>query len=217
MKKYFYEETGMYIDWPQIERLPEIDTLIDVGVGELGTPELYDRFPNAKLVLIDPIQEAVNYAKKNLSHRDYEFFKYCLGEEEETKHLYIEEEIGRSTMLKVTSLNYENEPVKKIKVEVKTLDSIFEKVFNYGKIGLKIDTEGYELKIIKGAKKILKETHFVIAEVRHNHQSFSKQYKMHEFIDEMHKNNFILTMILTAKPLIADLCFEKKSNLRFGN
>ena len=53
MKKYFYEETGMYIDWPQIERLPEIDTLIDVGVGELGTPELYDRFPNAKLVLID--------------------------------------------------------------------------------------------------------------------------------------------------------------------
>ena len=214
MKKYFYEETGMYIDWPQIEKLPDIDTLIDVGVGQEGTPELYNRFPKAKLILIDPIQEAVNYAKKNLSNRDYEFFKYGLGEEEETKHLYIEEEIGRSTMLNVTSLNYESEPVKKIKVEVKTLDSIFEKVFNYGKIGLKIDTEGYELKIIKGAKNTLKKTHFVIAEVRHNHQSFSSQYKLHEFIDEMHKNDFILSMILTAKPLIADLCFEKKSKLR---
>ena len=38
MKKYFYEETGMYIDWPQIEKLPDIDTLIDVGVGQEGTP-----------------------------------------------------------------------------------------------------------------------------------------------------------------------------------
>ena len=74
--------------------------------------------------------------------------------------------------------------------------------------------KGYELKIIKGAKNTLKKTHFVIAEVRHNHQSFSSQYKLHEFIDEMHKNDFILSMILTAKPLIADLCFEKKSNLR---
>ena len=217
MTKYFYEETGMYIDWPQIERLPDIDTLIDVGVGQLGTPELYNRFPKAKLVLIDPIQEAENYAIENLSHRDYEFFKYGLGDEEETKLLNVEKEIGRSTMLSVTSLNYESEPVKKIKVEVKTLDSIFKKNFNYGKIGIKIDTEGYELKIIKGANEILKETHFVIAEVRHNHESFNNQYKLYEFINEMNKNDFILTMILTAKPLIADLCFEKKSNLRFGN
>ncbi len=217
MKKYFYEETGMYIDWPQIERLPDIDTLIDVGVGQLGTPELYNRFPKAKLILIDPIPEAENYAKEKLSHRDYEFFKYGLGEEEETKILNVEEEIGRSTLLNVTSINYESEPVKKIKIEVKTLDSIFKKVLNYGRIGLKIDAEGYELKIIKGAKKILKETHFVIAEVRHNHESFSNQYKLHEFINEMHKNDFILSMILTAKPLIADLCFEKKSHLRFDS
>ncbi len=217
MKKYFYEETGMYIDWPQIERLPEIDTLIDIGVGQLGTPELYNRFPKSKLILIDPIQEAENYAKENLSHRDYKFFKYGLGDDEETKLLYIEEEIGRSTLLNVTSLNYESEPVKKIKIEVKTLDTLVKEVFNYGKIGIKIDTEGYELKIIKGAKKVLKSTHFVIAEVRHNHESFNKQYKLHEFIYEMHKNDFILTMILTAKPLIADLCFEKKSNLRFDS
>ena len=213
MKKYFYEETGMYIDWPQIERLPDIDTLIDVGVGQEGTPELYNRFPKAKLILIDPIQEAENYAKEELSQRDYKFFKYGLGEKEESKLLYVEEEIGRSTMLNVTSLNYESEPVREIKVEVKTLDSILKKIMDHGKIGLKIDTEGYELKIIKGAKNTLKETHFVIAEVRHNHESFSNQYKLHQFIDEMHKNDFILTMILTAKPLIADLCFEKKENL----
>ena len=41
MTKYFYEETGMFIDWNQMDRLPEIDTLIDIGVGPNGTPDLY--------------------------------------------------------------------------------------------------------------------------------------------------------------------------------
>ena len=217
MKKYFYEETGMYIDWPQIYKLPEIETLIDIGVGKEGTPLLYDRFPKAKLVLIDPIEEAEQFAKNNLNGREYQFFKFGVGNKEEIKMLNVEEEIGRSTLLNVTSLNYEGDPIKKFTIQVKTLDNICKNYKKYGKIGLKIDTEGYELKIIKGAKEVLKKTSFVIAEVRHNHKSYDQQYLMHEFINEMHENGFVLSMILTAKPLIADLCFEKKENLCFNN
>ena len=55
-EKYFYEETGLYIDWEQLKKLPDIDTLIDIGVGTEGTPDLYNRFPNQKLVLIDPLE-----------------------------------------------------------------------------------------------------------------------------------------------------------------
>ena len=216
MKEYFYEKTGMYIDWPQIDKLPEIDSLIDIGVGNEGTPDLYNRFPDASLILIDPIKEAEDYALRNLSHRNYIFLKYGVGEKEEIKTLNIEREIGRSTILDVTPLNDEGKPIKKEEIKIKTLDNLCKKLKNIGKVGIKIDTEGYELKIIKGAKNILSSTNFVIAEVRHNHISFQNQYKMHEFIHEMQINGFILSMILTAKPLIADLCFEKKSNL-FGN
>tara|TARA_X000000368_G_scaffold286497_1_gene227590 strand:- start:2342 stop:2608 length:267 start_codon:yes stop_codon:yes gene_type:complete len=81
---------------------------------------------------------------------------------------------------------------------------------NLGKIGIKIDTEGYELNVIKGAKETLKNTEFVLAEVRHNHESFKGVYKLHEFVSEMHDNDFILSMIVTAKPFIADLCFQPK-------
>jgi len=35
--------------------LPEIDALIDISVGVHGTEDLYNRFKNAKLILIDPI------------------------------------------------------------------------------------------------------------------------------------------------------------------
>ena len=45
VKEYFYKKTGLYIDWDQINKLPNIDTLIDIGVGDIGTPMLYERYP----------------------------------------------------------------------------------------------------------------------------------------------------------------------------
>lgn len=48
--KYFYEDNGLYIDWDQLKKIPEIDTLIDIGVGTDGTEDLYERFPTQKLI-----------------------------------------------------------------------------------------------------------------------------------------------------------------------
>ena len=64
MIKKFYEETGMYIDWQQLDRLPEIDTLINIGVGVHWTKDLYNRFKNAKLILIEPTDEVKEHAHK---------------------------------------------------------------------------------------------------------------------------------------------------------
>tara|TARA_Y100000389_G_C17196306_1_gene381364 strand:+ start:342 stop:590 length:249 start_codon:yes stop_codon:yes gene_type:complete len=79
MIKKFYEETGMYIDWQQLNRLPEIDTLIDIGVGVHGTEDLYNRFKNAKLILIDPIDEAKEYAHKLSKKKGSKFLSKCFG------------------------------------------------------------------------------------------------------------------------------------------
>jgi FkbM family methyltransferase len=213
MTKYFRDETGMYIDWKQLDKLPKIDTLIDIGVGPMGTPDLYKRFEYAKLFLIDPLDETQDYIDKNLQSRDVIFHKCGVGEEDEEVIINVEEEIGRSTILDVTDINYEGEPLDKRKIRIKTLDSLTNSEKDLGKIGIKIDTEGYELNIIKGSRDTLKSTEFVLAEVRHNHESFDGVYKLYEFINEMHNNDFILTMIITAKPFIADLCFEPKRNL----
>ena len=82
--KYFYEETGLYIDWEQLKKLPDIDTLIDIGVGTDGTPDLYKRFPKQKLVLIDPLEESHEYIKNNLKHREKISFKTALGREKKS-------------------------------------------------------------------------------------------------------------------------------------
>mgnify|MGYP006083987745 CR=1 FL=1 len=213
MTKYFYEETGMYIDWKQLDKLPNIDTLIDIGVGPTGTPDLYQQFNTQKLILIDPLSESEIFVKENLNHRNFSFYKTALGAEKSELIINVEEELGRSTLLNVSDINYEGAPIEKRSIKVDKLDTVLSLEKNLGKIGIKIDTEGYELNVILGASICLQSTKFVLAEVRHNHESFDGVYKMHEFISAMTDNGFVLTMILTAKPFIADLCFQPKLDL----
>jgi len=208
MTRYFRDETGMFIDWNQMDRLPAIDTLIDIGVGPMGTPDLYERFSSAKLLLIDPLDETERYINKHLRSRDVVYHKCGVGKEKDEVFISVQEEIGSSSILEVADINYESEPIDKRKIKINTLDSITATQTNLGKLGIKIDTEGYELNIILGATETLKNAAFVIAEVRHNHESFHGVYRLHEFMSAMHDNGFVLSMILTAKPFIADLCFQ---------
>ncbi len=214
MTRYFRDETGMYIDWDQLDKLPDIDTLIDIGVGPMGTPDLHARFDTAKLLLIDPLDETKSYIDANLESREVIWHKCGVGKEVDEVIINVEEKIGRSSILNVSDINYEGDPVDKRKISIKTLDTIVASEINLGKLGIKIDTEGYELNIILGATETLKSTEFVLAEVRHNHESFEGVYKLHEFVNAMQDNDFILSMIITAKPFIADLCFQKKSSLQ---
>ena len=213
MKRYFYKETGMFIDWSQLDKLPDIDTLIDVGVGPEGTPDLYKKFTGKKFVLIDPLDESEEFFKNKMQGVDAIFFKTALGEVKGNLKINVEGQIGRSSILDVTDINFEEAPVEQRIIPVNTLDDLIAGL-NLQKIGLKIDTEGYELNVVRGAKNILANTRFVIAEVRHNHESFKDVYKLHEFISEMHVNGFVLTMIFTAKPFIADLCFQPLNELQ---
>tara|TARA_A100001015_G_C15039172_1_gene738399 strand:- start:431 stop:1072 length:642 start_codon:yes stop_codon:yes gene_type:complete len=206
-RKIYHKNTGMYVDWEQISTLPKIDNFIDIGVGQ-GTQLLWKKFKNKKIICIDPLDYSENIVKQKLKKNNYSFYKYAVGAKKQIKTLNVEKNLGRSTLLKVTKKNFEGKPKSKIKVLVKTLDSIVQESNVKGSIGIKIDVEGYELEIIKGAKKTLKKTHFVIIEARHNHKTFHKQYKLSELMMLMTKNNFVLTKILTAKPFIADLCFQ---------
>jgi len=215
MKTYFYEKTGMYIDWEQIKSLPKIDTFIDIGVGSIGTEDLYNNFPEAKLILLDPLDEADNYAKNKLQHREYSFYKYAVGSKAESKYINIERDVNRSTLLEVTNINFEGEPLEKKLIRIDSLDNLLKNESNLGSVGIKIDTEGFELDVIKGSKETLKKCKFLISETRHNHESFQNQYKLHQFIKAMQDENFILSKIFTAKPLIADLCFEPIKELDF--
>ena len=217
MTKKLYEKTGMFVDWSQLKNFPEIDTLIDIGVGPNGTPDLYSRFNKAKLVLIDPLDEAKDFAFINLKNRDYIFHQTALGNVDgESAIINVQKKLGNSSILNVSKINYTDNSIDRRVITINRLDSILDDVNKLGKVGIKIDVEGFELNVIQGATETLKNTKFVLAEVRHNHESFDGVYNLSEFILNMQKNNFILTMIITAKPFIADLCFQPVDDLDFN-
>ena len=215
MVEKFYTKTGMFIDWQQLESLPEIDTLIDIGVGPDGTEDLYRVFKNANLILIDPIDEAKEYANKLSKDRKVDFIQSALGKDDNIeKNMKLQRKRGFTSFLEISPINMEDDYTEIKKLKISKLDTLLKDKNKLGRIGIKIDTEGYELDVVLGATETLKFTKFVIAEVRHNHESLIGVYKLHEFINIMNKNNFTLSKILTAKPFIADLCFQSNDDLQ---
>lgn len=212
-RRIFYKKTGMYIDWQQISQLPNIDNFIDIGVGE-GTPLFWKKYKNKRLICIDPLDIAEQVVKKDLKNLNYSFHKIAVGSKKSSKILKVEKEIGRSTLLSVTKKNFEGKPIKKIKTQIKTLDQVIKETKTSGSYGIKIDVEGYELEVLKGAKLTLKKSKFVIVEARHNHLTFQNQYKLSDLFIYMSLNKFVLTNILTAKPFIADLCFQQIKSVK---
>ncbi len=214
MVEKFYTKTGMYIDWQQIESLPKIDTLIDIGVGPKGTENLYRVFKKANLILIDPIDEAKEYADKLSKERKVVFIQSALGKDDDIeKNVKLQKNRSFTSFLEISPINMEDDYTEIKKLKISKLDTLLKDKNKLGRIGIKIDVEGYELDVVLGAIETLKFTKFVIAEVRHNHESLIGVYKLHEFMNIMNKNNFTLSKILTAKPFIADLCFQSNDEL----
>ncbi len=74
---------------------------------------------------------------------------------------------------------------KKTKIKTSTMDTLFKNI-SLNKSFLKIDVEGYEINVLKGARKKLKEVSFVLIE----HQ-FGNHYKNVNFalVDKYLKDN----------------------------
>ena len=81
--------------------LLQIDNFIDIGINQ-GTPLLWKKYKNKKIICIDPLDYSEKIVKKKLKKRNYLFYKYAVGAKEEIKILNVEKNIGRSTLLKVT-------------------------------------------------------------------------------------------------------------------
>ena len=120
--------------------------------------------------------------------------------------------ISKNTLfskIKNLILNSKNTYIDQYPINVRKLDDIFinKKIFN---LFLKIDVEGFELNVLKGAKKILsKKVKFILIE-RHFFQSYkgNSTEKVHLFLK---KNNFKLIKRFTF-PLLyfQDNLYEKK-------
>jgi hypothetical protein len=103
-------------------------------------------------------------------------------------------------------------------VQATTIDHIIAGHTFAEPFGLKIDTEGAELEVIRGAAATLERTLFVIAEVNVLHDRFEGSYSFAQFITAMDQAGFEVCDLLaigrttSSHVNLLDLVFQRRGN-----
>ncbi len=165
----------------------QIDNIIDVGVAD-GTDFLFKNFPNAKYFFIEPnsiYHEIIE--NKLLKKYNGKIFKLAAGNQ--TGKLEFFNEGVTSSFLQREDYKL----TKKIYIDVDRLDNILKNENISGVTLLKIDTEGFELDVLKGSEELLKKINYCIVEIR---LQKIKTYNPSELITYLRNNDFYWDKIL---------------------
>lgn len=193
----------------ELSEIKKIETVIDVGVME-GTFDLYNSFPNAKLLLVDPLIESNANVKPKLGKRKYEFFNYAAGSTDGVLKINVNGNPRESSIL---SRKDPANIVEQRTIQVKRLDDLCnDKVI--GPAILKIDTEGFELEVLAGSSEIIKKCNYIICETSVK-QRFENSYEFEDMIKFMDSNGFKVKGILHAPKLCRclDILFERRNKI----
>lgn len=201
-----------------LSRICQPKTVIDVGVG-YGTLPLHNAFPKAKFILVEPLDEYSSHIDKLAE--DYDCVAYYKAVSEQPGQLEINVDTGgltKSSFSDRSSLTKTGNKIIKKTVEVTTLDAIYAEQSAIAQpIFLKIDTEGHELSVLKGASALLKVVDVVVAEVSIA-KRFEDSYEFEELIHFMTQNGFQVFSFLTMpfptyenRQRFTDIVFTKRA------
>lgn len=173
-----------------------ISAIIDVGARQ-GTPELSKAFPNTFFILVDP-QDSGKAGLKRRPKSSYVFRNVALGSKVGT--LMLDEMNAKSSLLQSTELTA-GTVLRQYEVKVSTLDKEIDALPANSKdpVGIKIDTEGYELEVVKGLNCNLSRLAFIVAEASLK-KRFESSYSFAEFINYMDSKGFSLAGLLSFHP-----------------
>jgi FkbM family methyltransferase len=190
-------------------------TVIDVGVGG-GTPHLYEAFPDAHLVLVEPLAEFAPAIASVLARRPGVHFPVALGAAEAEREVRVEPRFAeRSSFYARHELEVTGDAATIRRIPVTTLDRLVGAQRFAAPYGLKIDVEGAELEVIRGAAETLLATDFVIAEVSVLDR-FEGGHTFAEFVAAMDAAGFAVRDILgvgradTSEVTFVDLVFRRR-------
>ncbi len=214
--KYLYtvvlkKETQDYIDYGYGETYPHIekssnlakefgfqnDLIVDIGGARGYTAYLFTKNqPNAQVIIFEPLLENMGAIKKLFPNNDkVKIVQKALGNESGEKTINKSSRITSSSLL-----DFESE-IESDYMKVALSDSDTEKIIvsrlddelkSYSKVGIiKIDVQGYEVEVLKGAKETLAKTSLVVVEVSNHH--VYKNAPMYYDVDIiLRENGFVL-------------------------
>jgi FkbM family methyltransferase len=184
-------------------------TVIDVGAGH-GTELLLEGFPDAYHVLIEPLEEFAPELERVLARHRGERIAAAIGDERGRVTINVDPTLYMSSI----RTPGRPRPSEARDVPLDTLDDLQAERGWTAPFGLKIDTEGYEREVVKGARRLLAQCQFVMAEVSVAPR-FEGDCSAAEFIALMRDAGLDLVDVLDAARGLggsyADLLFKRAS------
>ena len=148
-----------------------IETVIDVGAhtGEFSSA-IRAVLPEAYVYAFEPIPDCFPRIAKRLGPNGrFKAFPVALGERSGPVEFHRSSFTKSSSVLPMADLHRVAFPwsagSERVTVQMKTLDDFLDEINMKPKVLLKLDVQGYELQVLKGATQTLKQVDYVLTEV----------------------------------------------------
>src|ERR1700759_2562768 len=135
--------------------------VFDVGVGP-GTPELYEAFPDARLVLVEPLEEGRQYFEGVERQRGADTIIAAAGSAPGEVEIFVHRAPWCSSIF--GGLRGDATDGVRRSVPMVRLDDIARERELGGPFVVKVDVEGAELEVLSGAPDVLRATELVLLE-----------------------------------------------------
>ena len=194
------------------------DVCIDVGAG-YGTGAIYSAFPEAYHIVFEPVAENQEKLEKRLAGLPHKIYMCGLLSKHGKMRLA---KMGKDHLGSTFMSKGQADETEFVEVPVNILDDYVDEVGKDKKVLLKIDCQGTDLEVLKGADKILDVVELVIVEASLFRFWGEQHPKMLDICNHMQEKGFSIYDILDPnyRPLDnalgqVDLVFAKsKGSLR---
>ena len=201
----------------------DIKTVLDVGAnaGQYSC-ELRKAGYKGRIISFEPVSEAYRRLLLNAKKdSNWQTFNFALGDTNGNTSINISGHSPSSSLLPMTSLHNDAAPgseyLSEEEIEIKTLDTIFDTLRISGEnVFLKVDTQGYEKKVLDGAVNSLSGISGIQLELSaaELYQGEENYYSLCRFLEE---RNFHLVRVIpgfsskkTGEMLQFDAIFFRK-------
>jgi FkbM family methyltransferase len=142
----------------------QFDLILDVGanIGQYAQ-SVFQAGYTGKIVSVEPVGDAFrNLTKKTDHHKRWKAFQMALGDFDGSIPINVSKNSASSSIMDINETHLKAAPdsvyISKENVPVFRLDSVIQRLtegIEFKRIFLKIDTQGYEKKVLDGAQGVL--------------------------------------------------------------
>jgi FkbM family methyltransferase len=218
-RKALKHKVAAAIEHRQILAQLKPDLVLDVGanIGQFALVAR-DAFPNTPIISFEPLPQAAEVLSKVMNgDRNFQLKNFALGETPSKQMINVTQKNDSSSLLGLSTKHqdlYGSKVANQIEIEVKKLDDALSTAELGKSTLLKIDTQGFELAVLKGAQKHFKNIKWIYAELSFQ-ELYYGQPLASEVIVWLADNGYNLSGVYSTsygpnnQAIQADMLFEK--------